>query len=363
MRFLLIMIAIISLSIGCKKDSEKYIAKVNGSGIDRDKFDDLSGKRIAQIEKFGRKITPTQKYTFQKRLLENLINEELLLQEAKKLNVSVTDEEVKKKLATIKARYPKKEEFDKILKQQNLTENDLMEMFEKQLTIESLMKKEVINKIPISDDRIKKYYTEHKTQFDIPEKVQASHILLKSKEKKGSKEEKAEGKKLSAELAKIKKDIERKNISFADAAKKHSACPSKDRGGDLGLFQKGRMVKEFEKVAFAIKPGIISDPFKSPFGYHILKVTKKEKARTKTFEDAKEEIKERLKRKQSNKKIKAYLNNLKSNAKIESYLSSPPKAEKVSPSATVKATKEPKTVAKTSPAKQAESEKNKPDKK
>jgi len=77
MRLFVVILAIIFVFSGCKKDSEKYIAKINGNGVDREKFDKLSVKRITQIEKFGRKITPSQKYTFQKRLLDNLVKTQI----------------------------------------------------------------------------------------------------------------------------------------------------------------------------------------------------------------------------------------------------------------------------------------------
>ena len=87
-------------------------------------------------------------------------------------------------------------------------------------------------------------------------KVRASHILVKTE---------AEAKDILEEL--------KNGASFGDLAKDRSLCPSKKRGGDLGFFSRGKMVREFEKAAFALKKGELSDVVKTQFGYHILKVT------------------------------------------------------------------------------------------
>jgi peptidyl-prolyl cis-trans isomerase C len=90
-------------------------------------------------------------------------------------------------------------------------------------------------------------------------KVHASHILVKTEQEANS----------------ILFDLKR-GASFEEMAKKHSICPSKSKGGDLGWFGKGQMVKEFETAAFTQKVGELSKPVKSQFGYHIIKVTETE---------------------------------------------------------------------------------------
>jgi peptidyl-prolyl cis-trans isomerase C len=87
-------------------------------------------------------------------------------------------------------------------------------------------------------------------------KIKASHILV---------EKQSQALKVAEEL--------KAGASFSDLAKKYSTCPSGKRGGDLGQFGRGQMVKEFEQVAFALKPGQVSDPVKTQFGYHIIKRT------------------------------------------------------------------------------------------
>jgi parvulin-like peptidyl-prolyl isomerase len=113
---------------------------------------------------------------------------------------------------------------------------------------------------------------EDKPASDEPEEVSASHILLKFKDvDKGSTRTKAEAKKLAEELiAKAKK----KGADFAALARKHSEGPTNTKGGDLGSFKRGKMVKEFDNAVFKLKVGDISGIVETEFGFHIIKRTK-----------------------------------------------------------------------------------------
>ena len=92
----------------------------------------------------------------------------------------------------------------------------------------------------------------------------------------------------------IENDIENGNISFEDAAKKHSTCPSGQKGGDLGEFGRGQMVKEFEDATFSAEIGKIVGPVKTQFGYHLIKVEKRSDAGAASFDEVKESIRKML---------------------------------------------------------------------
>ena len=120
---------------------------------------------------------------------------------------------------------------------------------------------------------------------------------------------------------KIEKIIDRANKGedFADLARNNSEGPSAKSGGDLGFFARGRMVPEFEKVAFALeKPGQISEVVKTPFGFHVLKLEEKRTERTVPFEEAQQSISQMLKNQKMNGAIKNYVDNLYKKAQIES---------------------------------------------
>ena len=150
--------------------------------------------------------------------------------------------------------------------------------------------REIEDKVKITDDEIETYYKGHKDEFTNPESVKARHILLKVPEGADDKAwEEAESK-----AEDIKKKLEN-GEDFAELAKKYSDDPgSRNKGGDLGFFTKGRMVPEFESAAFSLKPGEISDPVKTDFGYHIIEVKEKKAASTKTRQEVQVRIRQTL---------------------------------------------------------------------
>lgn len=135
-----------------------------------------------------------------------------------------------------------------------------------------------INSVTVNEVEMKKFYNENKEMFLEPESVKASHILVKDEDTAN---------KIISELDEGKK--------FEDAANEYSVCPSKDKGGDLGFFSKGRMVPEFEVAAFGLDKGeVTKTPVKSQFGYHIIKLTGKRDAMELTFNEAEEKVKSAL---------------------------------------------------------------------
>jgi peptidyl-prolyl cis-trans isomerase D len=143
------------------------------------------------------------------------------------------------------------------------------------------------SRVVVSPDDVRRYYEENEQQYSTPEQVRASHILLKTE----GKDDAAVKKQAEDLLAKVKAGAD-----FAQLATKFSEDDtSKVKGGDLDYFGKGQMVPEFDKVAFALQPGQISDLVKSQFGYHIIKVTDKKPASKRTLEEVKPQIEDQIK--------------------------------------------------------------------
>ena len=155
----------------------------------------------------------------------------------------------------------------------------------KELLAQIVMSK-VLSEVTVLDEEVLKYYNENQEAFVEPANVTAKHILVDSEE-----------------LAKeIKEKIAANELSFEDAAAQYSSCPSKEQGGNLGAFSKGMMVPEFEEVAFVLPVGEVSDPVKTQFGYHLIKVSDKKDSSTKAFEEIKEgALKQLLNQKQEKK--------------------------------------------------------------
>ena len=145
------------------------------------------------------------------------------------------------------------------------------------------------DKVKVSEQEIREYYEDNLEAFKVKKQVRARHILFRLSPDAKKEEEEKVRKRAESVLKKA-----RAGENFAELAKKYSEGPTKSKGGDLGYFSRGTMVKPFEDAAFALKKGEISDLVRTQFGYHIIKVEDIKEARTKTLEEVKEEIRKIL---------------------------------------------------------------------
>ena len=149
-------------------------------------------------------------------------------------------------------------------------------------TLAKELENDLRKSVKVSEADIESYYREHLDRYVTPERVKARHILV---EKQGLADDL---------LGRIKKGAD-----FQDLAKKHSTCPSADKGGDLGWFGRGKMAPEFEKAAFALNKGELSGVVKSSFGYHVIRLEDKRESKTKTLDQVRKSIERTLQKKQA----------------------------------------------------------------
>lgn len=149
--------------------------------------------------------------------------------------------------------------------------------------------------VHVTDADAKKYYDEHPDQFVGEESVNASHILVESEEKANA----------------VLQDLRENKISFEDAAKAYSSCPSKEQGGNLGDFGRGQMVPEFDHACFEMQVGELRGPVQTQFGYHIIKLNAKNPPKTVTFEESKEVILQKLTQEKMQAAYQSKINQLK----------------------------------------------------
>lgn len=183
----------------------------------------------------------------QKQLLEELISQELLLQDAKNKKLHETKDFI--------------DEVEKI----------------KENVLKQLALRELLKKVTISDEFVKDYYEENIESFKKAESWKAAHILVDTKE----------------EADKIYQEIQ-EGKNFADAANEYSKCPSRENGGDLGFFTAGQMVKEFEDSVKEMKIGEIKNSVATQFGFHLINLTDKKDSNLPAFDEVKDELKNQL---------------------------------------------------------------------
>ena len=305
-----------------EKASKGKVAVVNGLAISQSSFD-WEMHRAKLVYGRGRALGGPQLLEIKKRALENLIERELLFQESKKKGIQVDAADVDKQLDTMRRKFPNEEAFKKELGKSNLTEKTFKVELKRAIATQQLVEKEIVSGIAIPENEIKDYYEKNKSKMIQPAQIRASHVLIKVDSKKGP-EQKKEAK---TAIEKIKAKI-KKGEDFAALAKEHSECPSASRGGDLGFFGQGQMVKPFEKAAFALKKDEVSDIVETNFGYHIIKLTDKRPATEVSFKEVRQQIEQHLKQEKVNEAIGRYVAALKKEAKIERLL---PQADPAKP--------------------------------
>jgi foldase protein PrsA len=233
-------------------------------------------------------------------ILDSLITNKVIEMEAAKKKVKVTGNEIDEELAKLQESYGGEEAFAAALEQNQVSMDKIREDIEVYLLAEKM----IGASIDVSEEEMKTYFEENKDSFDQKEQVKASHILV---------EDEATAKKVKEELDNGK--------DFAELAKEYSTDTSNaDKGGDLGYFGKGEMAEEFENAAFALEISAISEPVKTEFGYHIIKLVDKKAAKTAKFDDQKDKIKELLFDQKVQAEYTNWLEEKKAEYEIKSYL-------------------------------------------
>lgn len=234
--------------------------------------------------------------------LNYLIEGELLTQKGIKENITVDDAKVEEKYAASKESYPSEEEFNKALETNNLTEEAYKERIKRGLIMQEYMA--VLTKdVKVTEEAVKEYYDAHIADYTTGAGANMAHILVDSEEK---------AKEIKTKLA--------NGSTFADLAKEYGTDSTKDNGGDLGFiaYDDSRLDKDFMAAAKLLKNDEISEPVKTQFGYHIIKVTGiQSEPKVKTLEEVKADIESTLKKAEENKILKAAVEEIKKEINVD----------------------------------------------
>ncbi len=258
--------------------SAKTLVSVNGKPITQEEVD----QELMQATQ-GRfnQVPADRQAAFRQQVLQQLIGKELIYDDAKKSGIT--------KSAEYKAEYKK-----------------LEQRMKKELAIQVWQKK-LLDSIKISDKELKDYYKKNMDEFREKESVHARHILVKTED---------EAKKIIAQLKSLSGD--KLKEKFVELAKKESTGPSGPNGGDLGYFSKGQMVPAFNDKVFSMKKGTITQkPVKTQFGYHVIYLEDKKPSMTRSFNEVKAFIEQRLKMEKFKDEMKKKMDKLQKKATIK----------------------------------------------
>lgn len=276
------------------------IAMVNGEVIDINTF--MEELRLTSRKyRIEDKADHTEKEILFLKLktLNEIIQNVLFQQEAKKYKVSLDPEEFQATMEIIKTDYFD-DSFKKTFKIQNISQLEWEEKLKNSIILKNLINEKVNSKVTIGEEASKKYFDEHPEEFQKGEQVKALHINVATEE----------------EARRLLKKIKSRKAKFTDLAVKYSLGPESVEGGSLGYFEAGQMPAEFDGV-FDLELYETSDVIQTPFGYHIFKVVDKKPARKMNYAEAKKIIREKLLRNKQEEAFKNWVMDLKNKAIIK----------------------------------------------
>lgn len=265
-------------------------------------------------------------------IVSELIDRTLIAQEAERRGLTISPEKMAEAEQRTVQQFGGEKKYDAYLAEHRLTRDEYREVIKYEI-YGQLMREELSKGLTVADDEIKKYYEAHKNEpvYQMPERVTASHILINARPNLVSQQLQRE-KNLSGEALgqavreemerrrKVAEDVRGKAAAggnFAALARQHSEDPSsRERGGDLGTFERNTHTRAFDDAAFALKPGAVSSVVQTEYGFHIIKVTAREAPREQTLLEATPAIRSRLLAEREATKLTESLKELRRKAKV-----------------------------------------------
>lgn len=261
--------------------SATVVATVNGEAICLEQVDTIIAKRLAAAS-----LPAPQLRQFRTEILSDLIDDVLLRQFLREHGPKIDPAEIDKQLRALADSLAKRgKTLDDFYREANQTEAQVRETWTTLLQLSGYVKQHV------ADDQLKQYYLANKDYFDRVE-VKVSHIMMRVGPKAQPVERAAAREKLQA----LRGDLLAGRIGFADAAKRHSQCPSAADAGSLGfILRKGMLMDEaFCKAAFSLKPGELSTVVESEYGLHLILVVERKPGTPSTFENCLDDVRDQF---------------------------------------------------------------------
>lgn len=328
---LLVVVTVVAL-LGCSKEEAKEPAAEQAQGGAAGTLDPAdqtvaltvngvevtNGEVANEVNRLNQQVgrmSPDQRGQMQgamrQQAIDNLISRILLEQQIEKEGIEITQEEIGARMAEIRSTVGSEEDLKNRLAMMGMT----LEGLEREMGTGLAVEKLIAEHAPVSEVTeadISAYYQDNPGQFEQPEMVKASHILIKSEPN----DTEAMKQRARDEAESVLAELDA-GADFAELAKVHSVCPSSERGGDLGFFQRGQMVEPFADAAFAMEVGETGGPVETQFGYHIIKVTDRQEARSIPLDEVKDQVRAMLEGQRQQEAMKTYTDQLRAAADIE----------------------------------------------
>ena len=287
---------------------EQIVAKVNDDVITRSEVEEVLEPILKQYESaYAAEELKTKTAEARRNVIDRLIEEKLILQDAKEKEIEVNPSEVEKMIKQTMLKFPTEEKFFEVLKAEGLSIEILKERYRKELTYKTMVDREVRAGVVVAPKEVEEYYAAHIEDFKSPEMLRLSQIFLKTEEGKDE-----EVKKRLEDILKRLKEGE----DFGKLAKEYSQDPYAEKGGDMGFVQKGKLLEELDKILPSLDIGQVSGIVKSSLGYHILKLQARKEEQLKELAGVREAIEAVIFREKMSKRFSEWIAGLKKDAYV-----------------------------------------------
>ncbi|MFA5338941.1 MAG: peptidylprolyl isomerase [Candidatus Omnitrophota bacterium] len=288
----------------------KILAVVNDEVVTETDLDAALGSSIEELKKeFSGDELKAKTEEARKELLKQMIEDRLILQEAKKYNIAVDDFEVEQRLKDVKSRFPSEDAFYSEVERSGVSTDILKKRYKENIMMSKLVESQVRGKVVVTPIEIESYYKIHSAELKAPESVHLFGIVIRFDA--GITEDDIKQK--AEDVVKLA----REGRDFSELAKVYSQGAKAQEGGDFGIVEKGQMREDFEKVIFVLKPGETSDPVKTDAGYFIFKVYEKKESYVRPLQEARSDIEDIIYRDKAQKRYKDWIEKLKRDAFIQ----------------------------------------------
>ena len=303
---------------------EQIIVKVNGEILTKT---ELENRQVAALRQMGQQIDPKANPSDTQlrqmldqvtpQLMVNAIDEMLLVQRGRELGYKMNDEQFQSVLDNIKKdnKIESDEQFQSALKAENMTLSDLRKSLERQMIVSRVQQNEVMGKIAVNDEEARKYYDTHSSEFTSPRTVTLREIQINvpgdGQTVNVGRDEEAKAKITSIRQRALTGD------SFEKLAADMSDAPSRANAGLIGPLSVTDLAPEVQKLIEPMKAGDITEPLRGPKGYQILKLESATPSDTKSFDQAREDISNRVFTDKRRDEFEKYLKKLRAQAIIE----------------------------------------------
>ncbi len=292
-------------------DASQVVAKVNGTPVTEAELEKALDIYVPPGSFHGKKAFQKREQ-YKEQALEQLIETELIYQEAKRRGMTVSKKDIDNMVKDAEKKYKDKKAFEKALKSSGITMPEYRDKLARNELVKRLTKEEVEDKSKYSDKELEDYFNENKPKFLRPEGFRIKHILIKVNPSEPEEQRIEANKKAKDIIERIKA-----GENFSELAYNYSDDPFRVKGGDFGWVHRGRLEPEVESIMYGLEVGQTSELVETIYGYHIIRLEEKRPAEQLDFQDVKDKLRKDKESNRYKERKEEFINSLRQKAKIE----------------------------------------------